>query len=291
MATEKEVWSTAISNVTSIFERSGISEAKSNAEYLAMYILGVWDKARLRSFLDQEISKADRARYEEIVERRLKHEPLQHIIGETEFFGLRLFTSSAALIPRPDTEIVVEESLKEASQFDRRDLKILDVGTGSGAIALALASRLPGASVTGIDISSDAIALAEKNLKRLNLSNVSFEVGDIFDDDYINTFSSSIDMLISNPPYISTQEFQTLDTEVRSFDPRIALTDESDGLSFYRRIAEDARKVLKEDGKIIVEIGFGSAATVEKIFTAAGWSQRRVVKDLQGIERVMVIGT
>ena len=282
-------WQEAIHKGILLFEQTGIADARTNAEYLAAHILGLWNKSELRNYANIILTQEQISLYEKLIFRRKRHEPLQHITGETEFFGLRFLTSLAALIPRPDTEILVEEALKEASQLARNDLKILDIGTGSGIIALSLASKFPDAHVIGIDISQDASSLAQRNQERLKISNAVFEVLDIFEGTVPTKFSSSIDILISNPPYISAEEFETLGIEVRNFDPRIALTDESDGLSFYRRIAELAPKLLKDSGKIIVEIGYGGAEKVEKIFTTAGLNVNRIVKDLQGIERVMVI--
>lgn len=279
----------AIKTATQQFEQFGITDPQVNAEYLVLYILGIWNKNELQKYLNEQITSEEFTKYEGLVSRRLNHEPLQHIIGETEFFGLRLFTSPSALIPRPETEILVEEVLKEAGLLLRKDLRILDIGTGSGAIALALASRLSDASILGIDISDDAISLSEKNKASLHFTNVSFEAMNVFSGIIEKRFSASVDILISNPPYISAEEFDTLDPEVKLFDPRIALTDESDGLIFYRRIAEIAPKILKENGKIIVEIGYGAAADVEKIFANAGLNVLRIIKDLQGIERVVIV--
>ena len=284
------IWEEAIKNAVQQFEFADISEAQINAEYLALDVLGIWNKSELQKYLSTLLSKDQEAKYEKLVSRRLNHEPLQHIVGETEFFGLRVFTSAAALIPRPDTEILVEEVLKKFDgQWSMVDSQILDIGTGSGIIALALASRLPNAFAIGIDIRSDAIALANKNKERLKIENVSFEVEDIFNDDITKRFSSSVDLLVSNPPYINIEEFETLDREVRDFDPRIALTDEGDGLRFYRRIAELAPKLLKPGGKIFVEIGYNAIKNVEKIFTDAGLVVIGKVKDLQGIERVIEV--
>jgi release factor glutamine methyltransferase len=282
-----------IKNTTQQFELCGITDPQANAEYLAIHILGIWNKTELRKYLDEPVTKGQAEQYEKLISRRLNHEPLQHIIGETEFFGLRLFISDAALIPRPETEILVEEVLKEVEVLNPwhsalSTIRILDIGTGSGAIALALASRLPDAAIIGMDISSDAITLAEKNKERLDLKNVSFEIMDIFSDGIENKFSGSIDLLVSNPPYISAEEFEMLDPEVRLFDPRIALTDNADGLIFYQRIAEIASKILETDGRIIVEIGYGAAKQVEKIFVDNGMKILRIIKDLQGIERVIL---
>jgi release factor glutamine methyltransferase len=286
------IWREAINANTKILEHAGIADAKANAEYLAAHVLGFWNKSELRPFLEAAISEEDFKKYEVLVARRLAHEPLQHIIGETEFFGFRLLTSSAALIPRPETEIVVEEILSIASQRrmtkDDGRLAILDIGTGSGAIALAIASRLPQARVHAIDISSDAIALAEQNKKRLDLDNVTFEVLNFFHPDFEYKFRHLFDIVVSNPPYISIEEFQTLETEVKDYDPRIALTDEADGFIFYKRIAEIAPQILKKNGKIVVETGYTGARAVKKIFNDAGLNTVRIINDLQGIERVVV---
>ena len=277
-------WDVAISDESKHLYEAGISDPRINADYLAMHILGIWNKSELRQYLVQSLTTDQESKFGELMKRRLNQEPLQHIIGETEFFGLRLFTSPAALIPRPETEILVEETLKETVASSKKNLRILDIGTGSGAIALAIASRLPDASIIGIDISSDAVALAEKNKKRLKIENVSFEMSDIFSE-----YTSPVDLIVSNPPYISSEEFQTLEPEVKFYDPRIALTDEADGLSFYKRIAEIAPKILNEGGRIIVEVGYNAAKDVAKIFTGAGFDVVRIVKDLQGIERVIIL--
>jgi len=287
---EALTWNDAVAIATKRFKEAGLSEANLNAEYLAMNILGIWVKSEFRKHNSDLILPEQKIKLEKLISRRLNHEPLQHIIGETEFFGLRLFTSSAALIPRPDTEILVEEVLKEVKAFDGRYLHILDIGTGSGAIALALASKLSGCIMTGIDISAEAIALAEKNKARLKITNAAFEVLDIFASELENRFMRRIDILVSNPPYISANEFETLDPEVRDFDPRIALTDEADGFIFYRRIAEIAPKILKKNGKILVEVGYDNGTEVEKIFLTAGLDILRSVKDLQETPRVKVIG-
>ncbi len=293
------IWEEVISNAGQKLELADISEAQINAEYLALSLLGIWNRSELQKYLHTTLSKDQESKYEKLLSRRLNREPLQHIIGETEFFGLRLFTSAAALIPRPDTEILVEEVLKVVDsrlsivdshrQSGKNHLHILDIGTGSGAIALALASKIPNAIITGVDISSDAIALANKNKERLKIKNVSFEITDIFDEDIEKMFFSSVDLLVSNPPYISVEEFKTLDREVRDFDPRIALTDEADGLRFYRRIAELAPILLMPGGKILVEIGYNAIKYVEKIFTDAGLIVVGKIKDLQGIERVIIV--
>ena len=286
--TKTMTWQEVINNQSFRLKQARIRDEALNAEYLAMHVLGIWKRSELRDHLQKNILQEQELFFEKLVARRLSHEPLQHITRETEFYGLRLYTTPAALIPCPDTEILVEEVLREVVIFSESTLKILDIGTGSGAIALALSSKLPNASVIGIDISSDAIALAEKNKARLKLQNVSFEVIDVFNDSMEKKISHSIDILVSNPPYVSLKEFESLDTEVREFDPRIALTDEADGFIFYRRIAEIAPEILKVGGKIVVEVGYNGAEEVKQIFLTAGFTILRTVNDLQGIERVVV---
>lgn len=288
MISQARTWIAAIADASRKLDQAGIADAKVNAEYLACNVLGFWNPSELRTSGDSFLTDEQNIQYDELISRRLSHEPLQHIIGETEFFGLRLLTSSSALIPRPDTEILVEAALKEASEMSRKHLQILDIGTGSGAIALAIASKLPVSFVTGIDSSFEAIGLAIRNKKKLNIENVSFEVMDIFHEDIAERFLESVDILVSNPPYISIEEFGNLEKEVRDFDPRIALTDEGDGLSFYRRISGIGRRLLKEKGRIIVEVGYNAILAVEKIFVNEGFTVIRKVKDLQGIERVLV---
>ena len=287
MLQETSRWNNVIAEGAKRLELSGISDAQANAEYLAMHVLGLWKRGELHNFLPKILTKEQSVLFGELIARRLRNEPLQHIIGETEFFGLRLLASEAALIPRPDTEILVEEAINEVTLLSGKQIKILDIGTGSGAIALAIASKLPPANILGIDISPEAIDLANENKKRLRAENVSFDIRNIFHGD-LSEFFASFDLIVSNPPYISLQEFELLESEVRDFDPRIALTDEGDGLSFYRRIAEIAPKLLKNQGKVLVEVGYNSMTQVENIFTNAGLEILRKVKDLQGIERVIV---
>ncbi|MDP4219208.1 MAG: peptide chain release factor N(5)-glutamine methyltransferase [Bacteroidota bacterium] len=279
-------WKDAITLGSNRLVSAGIFEGLINAEYLAAHVLGIWKRSDLRKYYDVVLRDDEQIRYEDLLKRRCMSEPLQHILGETEFFGLRLLATSEALIPRPDTEILVEELIKDGSSHSG-EIHILDIGTGSGAIALALASKLPKAKIIGIDISPDAISLADRNKDRLGIGNVSFEIADLFADDMLRKLRNSFDYLVSNPPYISIEEFTTLEAEVRDFDPRIALTDEGDGLRFYRRIAEIAPNLLKPGGEVLVEIGYGASQDVEEIFTAVGFKVIGKIKDLQGIIRVI----
>ncbi len=273
-------WREIIHQATALLEIAGIADSQTNAELLAISLLGGWTKGDLRQHLDKIPSTGESENYQQLIRRRIENEPLQYITGETEFFGLRLYSSPSALIPRPDTEILVEEALK----ITKAGSRILDIGTGSGAIILALASRRTDAECIGIDISADAIVLAEKNRTRLGLTNVGFEEKSIFDD---VSLLGKFDVIVSNPPYISLAEFEELDAEVREFEPYVALTDGNDGFSFYRKIIELSTSMLKNDGFLLFEVGYVGARQVAAMMTEAGFRDISIMKDLAGVERVV----
>jgi release factor glutamine methyltransferase len=281
-------WREAIEGASAQLEAAGFADARLNAELLAAFILGGWKRGDVKEHLIKTMGEDDQLRFSELVGRRLVHEPLQHITGETEFFGLRLFSSPAALVPRPDTEILVEEALKELEEIAHKtdSPRVLDIGTGSGAVTFAIASKFPSADCTGIDASADALALAEKNRARLELSNVRFLPRNIFD--YLSDVGI-FDILVSNPPYINEEEFETLEKEVKDFEPRMALLAHDNGFAFYKRIAEEGLSLLREGGSALVEVGADMANEVERIFRDRGWKPARTVSDLGGIKRVVVI--
>ncbi len=281
-------WREAITRATQTLANAGVDDARINAEYLSAHALGLKSKSELRALLGSDIPSSVERQFSALVHRRQQREPLQYILGEWEFFGLPIRVSPAALIPRPETEILVEEALKEAARFARR-ISILDIGTGSGAIALALASRLPNAETLGIDSSAAAIALAEENKKSLRLSNLRFQHIDIQWTDWTDwTDRGKVEIVVSNPPYIGLEDFENLEPELRLYEPREALTDESSGLTFYERIAALAPKLLAEDGRLLLELGFDASDAVAGIISSHGFDVLRVVNDLAGIPRVVV---
>jgi len=277
-------WREHIERAAEMLTASGVDDAKTNAEYLAAHALHLEQRSELRSFLSKEVSPGSERLFFELLHRREQREPLQYILGEWEFFGLPLKVNPSILIPRPETELLVEEALREATQFEV-PISILDIGTGSGAIALALASRLPTSNMLGIDSSRQAIALADENRKLLRLKNASFDRVDILSNKLI---SGPFQIIVSNPPYVSREEFENLEPELRLYEPREALTDESTGLTFYERIAALAPKLLATDGRLLVELGFGAADAVSKIMRSHHLEVLRIVKDLSGIPRVLV---
>ncbi len=268
---------------------AGVEDAKVNAEYLASHVLGLKRKSEIRSYFHSNLSYDEEQVFQQLVDRRIEREPLQYILGEWEFFGLPIKVTPAALIPRPETEVLVEESLKEAASFDR-PISILDIGTGSGAIALALAARLPRAYILGIDSSAAAIGLANENKRLLPLANVDFHRVDSTWSDWTTWLRNErkFDLVVSNPPYVSLDEFQQLEPELRRYEPRQALTDESTGLTFYERIARVAPGLLASRGRLLVELGYKEEEAVLVIMQSNGLEVTRVVNDLDGIPRVLV---
>ncbi len=281
-------WSDLIREGTTALHLAGISDPGRNAEYLALHILGRWNRGELREFLEREVSQSQQQSFWGGISRRSAHEPLQYIIGETEFYGLRLYCDPSSLIPRPETEIVVENALIEAKRLlnDKQNLRILDIGTGSGAIALALAYSLPQCQCDGIDISTASLELAERNKNRLAITNVSFHQADFLKTEFAS--AGRYDLVVSNPPYIPASEIDTLSQEVKAFEPIGALTDQGGGFSFYVAIAQKASGLLCEKGVIIVETEYKGAETVADIFTRYGLQVRRISKDLLGHQRVVV---
>lgn len=279
-------WREHIERAIQKLEAAGVADAKINAEYLAAHALHLQQRSELRSFLSKDVSLSSERWFLELLNRREQREPLQYILGEWEFFGLPLKVNPSVLIPRPETEILVEEALREAAHFEV-PISILDIGTGSGAIALALASRLPNAKVLGIDSSAQAIALAEENRKLLYLDNVKFSQTSSQWTDWTDR-DRKFDLVVSNPPYVSLSEFENLEPELRLYEPREALTDESTGLTFYERIASLAPKLLTPDGRLLVELGFGAADAVSEMMRSHRLEVLRVVNDLAGIPRVLV---
>lgn len=281
-------WREAIREASARMRDSGIDDHATNAKYLAAHVIGVWSPAELRERTDDEISEEQLRQYDQLIARRIANEPLQYIIGETEFYGLRFKCTPAALIPRPETEILVETAIEEAGKLlDSRDhLDVIDIGTGTGAIALAFSYHVPAAHVVAIDVSADAIALAEENKARLADARTRFMHMDVLSDE-VPTLGQ-FDLVLSNPPYVSTSEYDLLPDDVRGHEPRIALTDESDGLIFYRRIAELAKKMLKPDGAVILELSYDGAARVSAIFEDQGFTSISSIKDLSGIDRILL---
>lgn len=218
-----------------------------------------------------------------MTERRISGEPLQYILGEWEFYGMRLFVGTGVLIPRADTELLIDTVLDLYQ--DKNNLKILDLCTGSGCIALALRKYIPNAEITGIDISERALYYAEKN-KNYHGLDINFMLGDVLDDAVAQKFEN-LDLLISNPPYLTRQEMENLQKEV-SYEPVSALAGGFDGLDFYKNITSIWKNRLKQNGLLIYEIGCQQGNSVAEILKINNFENIRVMQDLEHRDRVVL---
>ncbi|MGN0373242.1 MAG: peptide chain release factor N(5)-glutamine methyltransferase [Enterocloster sp.] len=272
---------------TERLKQAGVPDDALDARYL---LLAVWDIS-LASFLavrnkalpETEEELGRQARYEELIRQRAGRIPLQYLTGEQEFMGLSFSVNSSVLIPRQDTETLVELVLEEQKD---RTLSILDMCTGSGCIAVSLA-RLGGyREVTALDISPEALKVAAGNAERLLA-----EYGGSFqlkESDMFEQLSADqkFDIIVSNPPYIPSEVIEGLEPEVKDHEPRLALDGRTDGLLFYRILAEQSGRYLKPGGFVYLEIGFDQAQEVERLFAEKGFTDFETVKDMAGLNRV-----
>lgn len=254
---------------------SGIEEYQLDAWYLLEYVTGI-SKASYYGDPNRELSAAQAEEYWKCIEKRSERIPLQHITGVQEFMGHEFFVNEHVLIPRQDTEILVEHALDKVEDGK----KVLDMCTGSGCILLSILKRYQ-VQGTGADISSEALQVAERNRKHLALPQVEWLQSDLFEK-----IEEKYDVIVSNPPYIQTGVIESLQEEVRLHDPYIALDGKEDGLFFYRRIIEDAKAYLEDGGWLLFEIGYDQAEPVTRLMEQAGYSEIHVKKDLSGLDRV-----
>jgi len=262
--------------------RGGVKQARFEAEMLLAHALGV---ERLELYLHPErvLTAEERARFRELIKQRREGKPLQYLLGEVEFMGLKLRVNEQVLIPRPETEELVELILKEMGDEGRgRELEVLDLGTGSGAIALALAKLLPRARVTAVDISPGALRLAEENAKRNGLEGqVRFLLSDWF-----SRVEGEFDLIVANPPYVAREEVKTLPREVREHEPPLAWDGGREGLEALRRIIAAAPRYLRPGGRLYLEIGAAQGEKVRRLVLATGaFDGLEVFLDLGGRER------
>jgi release factor glutamine methyltransferase len=268
-----------INKTTPFFEKHGIENPRLNIELLLAHLL---NKKRLELYLEFErvLDEPTLERLREFVRRRAASEPLQYIIGSAEFCGLEFAVDRRVLIPRPETEHLVEVTL------ERKPQRIVDVGTGSGCIAVTLAKRLPAAQVWAIDSSADALDVARANAIRHGAEkNIRFLAGNLL---HALPAGVTVDVVVSNPPYIASGELATLPKEVRDFEPVQALVAGVDGLEAYRQLIPQAVARLTPAGCVVLELGTGQRGAVERLLSDAGCAVSSVVKDLQGHERVIV---
>ena len=275
---------------TQLLMNAGIEEARLDAWLLLEYTADIsraWYYAHPESEVNEEIV----SEYLSLCQKRAEHIPLQHLTHQACFMGYDFYVDERVLVPRQDTEVLAEEALHQLRNI--RNPRILDMCTGSGCLLLSLLMELPDATGTGVDISEAALAVAERNRKNLELEKRAVLVqSDTFSGDYFQKNSGNIsleyDMLISNPPYIPTEDIGKLMEEVRFHDPVLALDGREDGLYFYRRITEQAGKYLKPGGWLMYEIGCEQGADVSAIMQGEGFTEVTVKKDLAGLDRVVI---
>ncbi len=274
----------ALNSASNYLQNKGIKSSRLNAELLLSHVLNC---KRLELYLsfDRPLQKSEIDSYRELLKRRSTFEPLQYIIGKVEFYGLEFEVNQSVLIPRPETELLVEAVIESVAKDER--INILDIGSGSGNISIALAKNIPSCTVVGIDISEEAIETSTRNAKLNGVeSQLMFVKKNILNGIEIN--ENSFDVVVSNPPYVSVADFVNLDPELRLYEPQIALTDESDGLSFYRNISVLSRSLLKNNGKLFFEIGAGQSDAVKKILIDSDYKNIVIIKDYSDIERVII---
>ena len=253
-----------------------IGEAQLDARLLLEEVCGT-DHNTLLCHGDREVSEAEEEQYRKALEQRAVHVPLQHLLGYQDFMGLRFQVNEYVLIPRQDTEILVEEAMR----YLHDGMRILDLCTGSGCILLSLLHYSNDCEGVGVDISQEALQVAAQNAELLGIK------ADFLKSDLYEKVTGKFDLLVSNPPYIERKVIPTLMEEVREYDPYIALDGGEDGLDFYRRIIGGAQDYLKRGGQILMEIGSGQAKAVSELLREAGFKEIDVCRDFAGLDRVV----
>lgn len=293
-----------IKEITASLKRFGIDDASKESEIILTSTLSI-DKVVL--YRDNSaLSEKDMKTIDRILSRRAKREPLQYILGYIEFYGLKIKVGEGVLIPRPETELMAKEVLKKVSGFRSQvsgqdensllvarcsPLRILDLCTGSGCLALAIAKNFPDAQVYGTDISGTAIKYAKENAELNEIGNAVFLKGSLYEPlkQFVSDMLLKFDVIVSNPPYIMSNDIANLQPEIKNWEPRNALDGGEDGLKYYRDILSEARRYLTPEGLIFLEIGEGQAEEVSGIAQQNGLGNISVKKDFAGIDRIVIV--
>ena len=280
LATERSV-TALLRRGTAILEASGLETARAEAEWLLAALLEM-DRAALHLDPARRLATPTVSRYLGLLDRRARREPLQYLLGWEDFHGVRLAVTPDVLVPRPETEGLVEWALEVLA--GRPDPVIADLGTGSGAIACAVAAALPAAEVLAVELAAGALAVASRNVRELGLAGrVRLLAGDLFAP--LGSLSASLDLVVANPPYLPSAVIGSLPPEVSRHEPRAALDGGADGLAVIRRIVAGAPPMLKPGGWLLMEIGEEQAGPIASLMGAEGFSGIRARRDLNGVER------
>jgi len=272
----------ALTRAVAKLSTANVPSPRLNAETLLMFALGS-DRAYLYAHPERTLNPDDLARYDDALSQRARGIPAQYITGHQEFWGLDLIVTPAVLIPRPETEHIIETVLHLVAEADQRAPKILDVGTGSGCIALALAHELGQAEIHACDVSPDALEIAQANAARLELDpRIQFRESDLLG---AYAPSDQFDFIVSNPPYVAERDFDSIEAQVRRFEPHRAVFGGETGFDVYKRLIPLAREHLQDGGWLVMEVGYGMEADIQAMLQ--GWTEIGATADLQGITRVI----
>ena len=273
-----------IDKSTVYLEKNNISEAKLITEIIFSHVLNV-DRMLLFTLYKTEVEKDKLDKIRNYIQKIGKERfPLQYLLNEQEFYGRKFYVNKGVLIPRQDTEVLVEEAIKILKKDKIQNPKILDIGTGSGIIGLTVALEIPDAKVMGTDVSEKALEISEKNKELLNVENIKFFKSDLFE----NIEYKKFDMIISNPPYISDNEIGVMSEDTLLHEPDEALFAENNGLFFYYEICRNGMDYLQNNGYLLFEIGYKQGEIVREILKKAGFRNVNIIKDMQNNDRVIV---
>jgi release factor glutamine methyltransferase len=274
----------ALEKAETLFRKERLSTPRLDAEVLLCHAIGE-DKNYLYKSPKKFLNADEMYLFQVLVERRRGREPVAYIVGKKEFWSLDLEVTQGVLIPRPDTEVVVEETLKISYELNRENLRILDVGTGSGAISIALASQLKDSTIVAVDSSMEALRIARRNAEKYELEErILFLCGNL-----LKPLSGKFDIVVSNPPYLSEAEFEGLPEEIQKFEPKGALVSGRDGTECLRELIGNAKYCLESGGWLVMEIGWGQAEAVEQILRSDGsYGDVFFRRDLGGRKRVVL---
>lgn len=273
---------------TQYFTDKALDSPRLNAEMLLSHVLGM-KRIDLYTQYDKNVSQQQLDNLHDLVKRAGRHEPIAYLIGKTEFYSLQIHVAPGCLIPRPETELLVQIAI-EFLQTRSSPQLVCDLCTGTGCIALAIAKNLPEAGITATDISDAALKTAAKNIEQYKLNNrIKLLSGDLFEPLASMAENNGFDLIVCNPPYVSATEFKDLDKNVKDFEPHLALSAGDDGLDIYRRIIEKVDTFLKPDGALMLEIGYNQGQAVKELLEQAScFAQIAIEKDFQDNDRIVI---
>ncbi|MDA0987158.1 MAG: peptide chain release factor N(5)-glutamine methyltransferase [Bacteroidetes bacterium] len=278
-----------IETSTNYLIQKNIDDARLSVEIILSHTLN-YPRIKLYSDFDKYISNSDLNNFRSKFTSLLKNEPLQYIVGETAFYGIKIKCDKRALIPRSETESIVESTIEfiKINYPANKEISILDIGTGTGCISIALTSKLENVKIIAIDNDEDAIALAIENVKNNSFED-KIELQKINFDEFVNNSSSKFDIIVCNPPYISLKDYNDLPAHIRQFEPRNALTDDSDGLLFYQKLLKHSSAKLKQNGALIIEHAFNQSEKIIEMFKNQNWDCESVIVDLSKNKRGAIL--